>query len=117
MSYRKNSSAANYPTIKVKVPASNHHKAYTAVRKDLGNPGIGPTVIPIMAKGSLSKFGYSTKKSDQARHAALDKAVKKYGAMTVFRKLQAQVILRKRTQPKIRDIFTRDAEWVRDNKT
>lgn len=113
MTYRKNSKS-NYPTIKVKVPASSHHKAYTAVRKDLGKPGIGPRVILIMEKGSLSKYGYSTKKSDRARHDALDKAIKQYGAMTVFRKLQAQVILRKRTQPKVRDIFAKDAEWVRD---
>ena len=99
-------------TITVKVPASKKHIAYTQVRKDLGLPGIGPKLIPIIEKGSLSKLGYSTKKSDQARHAALDKAINAYGKLTVFHKLLAQVNLRKRTQPKAREVFEEDAKWV-----
>ena len=68
-------------------------------------------VIPI-ERGKLSKFGYSTKKSDRARHAALNRAVEKYGALSVYRMLNAQVILRKRTQPKARRIFEEDREWI-----
>jgi len=101
-------------TITVKVPASKKHRAYTQVRKDLGKPGVGPKLIPIIEKGSLSKLGYSTKKSIQARHAALDKAIQKYGPLTVFRKLKAQVTLRKRTQPEARKVFEEDAEWVHE---
>jgi len=94
------------------VPASAHRKGYTAVRKDFGKPGIGPKVIPLFESGSLTKYGYAIKKSVQARHVALSRAIKKYGALSVFRKLKAQETLRKRTQPKARAIFAADAEWV-----
>ena len=99
-------------TVTVKVKATSKHKGYTQEREDLGLPGKGPKLIPIMEKGSLTKFGYSTKKSDQARHAALDKAINAYGKLTVFHKLLAQVNLRKRTQPKAREVFEEDAKWV-----
>ena len=106
-------------TIKVRVKATTykrngriiHRKAYTYERKDVGKPGKGPKVIPI-EKGKLSKLGYSTKKSERARHAALNKAVKKYGALSVFRALNAQVILRKRTQPEAMEIFEADRDWI-----
>ena len=106
-------------TIKVKVKATTyerngkiiHRKAYTYERKDVGKPGKGPKVIPI-EKGKLSQFGYSTKKSERARHAALNKAVEKYGALSVYRMLNAQIILRKRTQPKAREIFEADRDWI-----
>jgi len=106
-------------TIKVKVKATTyerngkiiHRKAYTYEREDLGKPGKGPKVIPI-EKGKLSEFGYSTKKSERARHAALNKAVEKYGALSVYRMLNTQIILRKRTQPKAREIFEADRDWI-----
>ena len=69
--------------------------------------------IPV-EKGKLSKFGYSTSKSDRARHAALNKAVKKYGALSVSRKLNAMIIMRKRRQPKARKVFEEDADWLRE---
>jgi len=105
--------------IKVRVKATTyrrngkiiHRRAYTYRRKDLGKPGRGPKIIPI-EKGKLSKFGYSTKKSERARHAALNKAVKEYGTLSVYRMLNAQVILRKRTQPKARKIFEADRNWI-----
>ena len=114
-SYRK-SGTSQYGgrTIRVKVPTTKHRRGYVAVRKDVGKPGIGPKLIPIMEKGSLSKYGYSTKKGEGARRQALEKAVKKYGSLSVFRKLKAQETLRKRTQPKARGIFASDAEWVRN---
>ena len=106
-------------TIKVRVKATTyerngriiHREAYTYERKDLGKPGKGPKVIPI-EKGKLSQFGYGTKKSERARHAALNKAVEKYGALSVYRMLNAQIILRKRTQPKAREIFEADRNWI-----
>jgi len=66
-----------------------------------------------MEKGSLSKYGYSTKKSEPSRREALKKAIREYGALKVARKLQAQVTLRKRTQPQTRRMFEQDLEWVR----
>jgi len=106
-------------TIRVKVKAATykrngktvHRKGYTYERKDLGKSGKGPKVIPVK-RGKLSRFGYSTKKSERARHAALNKAVDEYGALSVYRALNAQVILRKRTQKKTREIFEADKDWI-----
>ena len=75
-----------------------------------GGPGIGT-----LKKGLLAKFGYSdiTNKSDQARHAALDKAVKAYGALSVFRKLNAVYVYTKITSPASSKIFLMDRDWIR----
>ena len=96
------------------MPATSRRIGYVATREDIGQPGIGPKLIPIIEKGSLSKHGYSTKKGESARRQALKKAVKAFGALSVFRKLKAQETLRKRTQPKTREIFAGDAQWVRE---
>jgi len=115
-SYAKDgSSTYGGRTIKMRVKATSRHKGYVATRKDLGKPGIGPKLIEIKKPGSLTKHGYSIKKSAQARHEALNKAIKAFGALSVFRKLMAQVTLRKRTQPKARAVFEEDAEWIRSN--
>ena len=99
--------------IKVRVKATPFRKGYVAEREDLGRPGIGPKLIPIIEKGSLSKHGYSTKKSEVTRRRALKKAIKEYGALSVYRKLKAMETLRKRIQPKAREVFASDAEWVK----
>ena len=116
-SYRKSGRqqyASRRRTIRVRVPATSRRKGYTYERKDIGRAGVGPKLIPIMEKGTLTKYGYSTKKNTGARRQALEKAVKEYGALSVFRKLKAQETLRKRSQPKAREIFATDAEWVRE---
>jgi len=110
---KRGSSTYGRRTIKVKVKATPFRKGYVAERPDLGRPGIGPKLIPIVEKGSLTRYGYSIKKSAEARRNAIAKAVKKYGALSVFRKLSAQVRLRKRTQTQAREIFESDADWVR----
>jgi len=73
-------------------------------------PGIGQ-----LEEGELSKFGYEhvVKLSASERHAALTKAVKKYGWLTVFRKLNAVYVLTKNTSPATSVIFLRDRNWVR----
>ena len=112
MGYRK-TPKPSYRTVKVKVKATKHRNGYTATRRDLGKPGIGPKMIPITKKGSLKKYGYSTDKTMGPRHEALEKAIRKYSPLSVFRKLNAQVTLRKTTQPAARHVFAADAEWVR----
>jgi len=115
-SYKRDGSASyGGRTVKVRVKATSRHKGYVATRKDIGKPGIGPKLIKIKKTGSLTKHGYSIKKSAQARHEALTKAIKAFGALSVFRRLMAQVTLRKRTQPKAREVFQEDADWVRSN--
>jgi len=110
---RRGSPQYSRRTINVRVKAAPFRKGYVAEREDVGRPGIGPKLIPIIEKGSLSKHGYSTKKSEVARRRALKKAIKEYGALSVYRKLKAMQTLRKRTQPEAREVFASDAEYVR----
>jgi len=80
--------------------------------KDRGKKGRGRKIIKVK-RGALSKYGYSTSKTAEARHRALAKAVKAYGAKKVWHMLHAQVILRKRIQRRVRKIFERDRDWVK----
>jgi len=96
---------------KIRIP-----KAYippTTYRiKDRGKRGRGKKVIKVK-RGALSKYGYSTSKSAEARHRALAKAIRVYGARKVWRMLHAQVVLRKRIQRRVRKIFEADRDWVK----
>jgi hypothetical protein len=60
----------------------------------------------------LSKFGYGVDQSMSARQKAVKKAVKKYGALSVFRKLNALYILNKNRQPVNAKVFLVDREFV-----
>jgi len=99
--------------LRVKVRSTPHRKGYSYRRKDVGLPGRGPVRIPV-AKGTLSKHGYSIKLPAEKRRDALRKAIDEFGALAVYRKLKVMVIMRKRTQPKAREIFEADASWVRE---
>jgi hypothetical protein len=109
--------------ITVKVPKTRirrdnkivEKKGFTYEREDVGLPGKGPKVIPIVRKGALRKHGYSIKLSTSRRREVLRKAIQDYGALSVFRKLNAMVIVRKRTQPEAREIFEDDRDWLREN--
>ena len=71
-------------------------------------PGIGD-----LKEGDLSKIGYSVKKGKTARHKAIRKAVKKYGALSTFRKLQAVSTYTKRTSKGKSRTYKADRNWVR----
>ena len=75
-----------------------------------GNPGIGP-----LREGELSQFGYSNvvKTSAKTRRIALKKAVKKYGSLSVRRKLQAVTTYTKNTSPVASKIFKSDIAWIK----
>lgn len=64
-------------------------------------------------KNSLGKYGYKTSLAINQRHAALEKAVKAYGAHSVWSKLNAVSILNKNRSPKTANIFTTDKNWVK----
>jgi hypothetical protein len=81
--------------------------------RDRGRPGKGPVRIGPLRKGTLSKYGYSTSKSAQARHTALSKAVKADSALSVFRKLNAVMVLTKNTSPTASAKFRADRNWVK----
>jgi len=78
--------------------------------KKPGGAGIGP-----LRKHDLDKYGYAkvTTMSLAARHAALAKAVMAYGALTVFRKLNAISVYTRRTAPASSRIFLADRNYVR----
>ncbi len=76
-----------------------------------GRPGIGP-----LKQGNLVRFGYQRIASLDmaARRAALRRAVDAYGALTVWRKLNALSIYTRRTSPKTSRVAKADMDWIRD---
>jgi hypothetical protein len=75
-----------------------------------GGPGIGP-----LKSGELAQFGYSdvVHKSATRRHKALSSAVKKYGSLSVWRKLNAVQVYTRRLSPPSSKVFKTDMNWVR----
>lgn len=76
----------------------------------------GQCVTPIKLKpGALSMFGYEdiAKKSELARHRALLKAIR-FGEppLSLYRRLNALMVLTKRTQPKLSKIYRMDRDWI-----
>ncbi len=75
-----------------------------------GKPGIGT-----LKKGNLVRFGYQkiATLSTDARRAAIRKAVGAYGALTVWRKLNAVSIYTRRSSPATSRAAKADMDWVR----
>jgi len=99
-------------------PKANTVKVDAACIKNRGLPGKGPREgegIGKLRKGELIKYGYQYRLSDSLRQAALKKAIKRYGALSVYRKLDAVAKLSLRTAPDASTIFTKDREWVKNN--
>jgi len=71
-------------------------------------PGIGD-----LKEGALVKTGYSASKGKTARHRALKKAVKRYGALSTFRKLNAVSTYTKRSSKGKSKTFKADRNWVK----
>jgi Family of unknown function (DUF5771) len=71
---------------------------------------IGP-----LREGELKKHGYSSMLPKEERHDALTKAMKEFGALGVFRKLDAVAKLSEHTQPKTSRKFAEDRDWLRDH--
>ena len=70
--------------------------------------GIGP-----LRKGELLKHGYVYRIPKERRHNALRHAVKEYGPLGVYRKLDAVAKLSLRTAPNVSKIFEKDRDWVK----
>lgn len=73
----------------------------------------GSTVFGKLRKGDLIKYGYQYRLADRLRHGALEKAIKHYGASSVYHKLDAVAKLTKHSAPDASTIFSKDKEWVR----
>lgn len=74
------------------------------------NPGQG---VGALHRGELKKHGYVFEHSQESRHSALKKAVKEFGALGVFRKLDIVAKLSKRTVPAAARVFKADRDWIR----
>jgi hypothetical protein len=81
--------------------------------KDRGLPGKQVIGMGPLRKGELIQFGYSFRLPAEARRKALQKAVKKFGPLGVFRKLDAVAKLSTRTVPQASRVFSEDRDWVR----
>lgn len=86
---------------------------------DIGNPGkglpSGDRGIGPLRRGDLKRFGYSdvVGMSEGRRHLALAAAVKAYGSLTVWRKLNAIYVYTRHTSPQSSRIFDADRDWVK----
>jgi len=78
--------------------------------KDTG--AAGPKSIGPLRKGELTKYGYSWRQPTEKRHAALNKAIKAYGPLGVFRKLDAVYKLSEHKIPRVAEVFKSDRNWV-----
>lgn len=99
-------------------PKANTIKVEAGCIKNRGLPGKGPKEgegIGKLRKGELIKYGYQYRLSDSLRHSALKRAIKRYGALSVYRKLDAVSKLSLRTAPDASKIFGMDRNWVRSN--
>lgn len=94
-------------------PKSRSTIVEAACIKDRGLEGKGPQQIAPLRKGELLKFGYTYRKTDMERHEALRKAVKAFGPLGVYRKLDAVSKLSKRTAPKASIVFKKDRDWIK----
>ena len=83
----------------------------TAWQKRTGLKGIGP-----MKQGLLKKVGYSVTASKTRRHAAVKRAVKKYGKASTIRKLNAVAVYTRRTSPMKSRKFRSDMKFVQKMK-
>jgi len=79
----------------------------------LSRPGQGR--IGPLRKGELSKHGYSFRRTESERKAALKKAIDDYGPLGVYRKLNAVAKLTVRTIPKAANTYSADRNWVRSH--
>ena len=77
-----------------------------------GKPSPGES-FGLLRKGELKKHGYVYQTSEDSRHVALKKAIKEFGALGVFRKLDAVAKLSKNTVPKASRVFKADQDWLR----
>lgn len=81
--------------------------------KDLGKKGKGAPVIGPLRKGELSKHGYSYKSPESDRHISLQRAIREYGPLSTYRKLNAVAKLSSRVNPTAASTFSADRNWIR----
>jgi hypothetical protein len=85
--------------------------------KDMGAPGKWSSKhgegIGELDKGELGRYGYSASRGRTMRHRSLRQAVKHYGPLSTFRKLNAISTYTKRTSKGKSRTFKADRNWVK----
>jgi hypothetical protein len=69
--------------------------------------------IGSLRKSKLTQFGYHTDLSKTERAAALSKAIKEYGALSVYRSLNALAVYNKNTHPEVAKHAKEDRDMIR----
>ena len=97
-------------------PTKTETRVASTCIKDAGKPGKGTTGRRIgpLRTGDLIKYGYSYRLPDSVRRKALEKAVKVYGALKTYHKLDAVAKLSVRVAPDASKIFAMDRDWIRE---
>lgn len=72
----------------------------------------GPSRIGILRRGDLKVFGYRYDLPEEQRRSSLEKAMKKYGVLETWHKLNAIANISKSTNPVPASKFREDADWV-----
>jgi hypothetical protein len=65
-----------------------------------------------LKKGTLRQFGYRAYAAASVRRRALVMAARRYGATTVFRKVNALFVLSKH-MPRLHRVYTLDKAWIK----
>lgn len=68
-----------------------------------------------LRKGELIKHGYQYRLSDALRRKALEKAIKSYGLVSVYKKLDTAAKLSVNSAPNASKILSKDRNWIRNN--
>jgi hypothetical protein len=98
-----------YPKAKsIFVPAACVEDTGKAGKLPEGAPIIGP-----LRQGELKQFGYSYKFPEPTRRQALVKAVKTFGPLSTYRKLDAIAKLTQVAVPQASQVFASDRNWIR----
>ena len=87
--------------------------------KDMGDPHVktpspGNRIGPLR-KGELKKHGYIYNESVTDRRDALKKAIKEFGTLGVYHKLDAVAKLSKFSVPEASKVFKEDRDWLKSH--
>jgi hypothetical protein len=101
-------------------PSASRMLVRSGCIKNRGRPGFFKGGIRTMTRrigplkeGELKKHGYSSFNTTAKRHTSLRKAIKEFGPLGVYRKLNAVSKLGVRTMPSVAKTFKRNRNWVR----
>lgn len=100
----------------VAYPRANSTYVPPGCIKNRGLPGKGPRNgkgIGELRKDDLIQYGYQYRLDKEDRHKALQRAIQRYGALSVFHKLDAVAKYSVRVAPDASKTFALDRDWVR----